>query len=159
MAGGGVGDSAQQTHRRSKPLGPGAPAARHWGGSVRGYWGRSLRPPKGSIPGPMATEGEEASSPAHESPAAVDRRPSNPRGEARLPEMGSPPGAERSKPINTARGTPEDRQLRDDDACAYKLKHHAQGYGVVVTPAFRAPSFHEGDEGRHYQATASPRRK
>ncbi len=42
---------------------------------ARGRGGRSLCLPKGSIPGPDGTEDEEASSPAQESPAAVDRHP------------------------------------------------------------------------------------
>ncbi len=61
--------------RRSKPLRPGAPAARHWAPLMVG----AGKPVKGE--------------PTPSGPAAVG-------------EKVCPPGAMRSKPINTARGTP-----------------------------------------------------
>ena len=36
------------------------------------------------------------------------------------------------------------------------FKISTQGYGVVATPAFRAPSFYEGARGCTSQATACP---
>ena len=66
---------------------------------------------------------------AHESPVAVDRQPANSKGEAGVPETVRPPGALRSKPINTARGKPKVRQLRDGDACVYSktIMHRVTG--------------------------------
>src|SRR5215471_17018889 len=51
-----------------------------------------------------------------------------------------PPGVARSKPINTARGTPEDRHFVVTTACGlhYLFVHRAMG--CLAPPAFRAPS-------------------
>jgi len=64
---------------------PGAPTARHWAGDDgNGEWSRSAGADLGLT--------------------AVDRRPANPRGEARLPETVSPPGALRSRPQTSRAG-------------------------------------------------------
>ena len=116
--------------RRSKPLGPGAPAARHGGVRPMGK-GQSVR----DIPQGPSRAAEATSSDSRQVQKRWRGRPLT-----RQPESVSPPGVERSKPINTARGTPGLRQFRGDYVCALSTKHRAQSCGVVRTPAFRAPS-------------------
>ena len=116
--------------RRSKPLGPGAPAARHGGVRPMGK-GQSVR----DIPQGLSRTAEATSSDSRQVQKRWRGRPLT-----RQPESVSPPGVERSKPINTARGTPGLRQFRGDYVCALSTKHRAQSCGVVRTPAFRAPS-------------------
>src|SRR3569623_1560631 len=114
--------------RRSKPLVPGAPAARHWdkGASAKGKEASARRRE-------LATRVLE-SRPMGKSPRRLSRSP------AAVDNKVSPPGAERSKPINTARGTPGKPALRGYPV-HFLLQHRAQTCGVVRTPAFRAPSF------------------
>ena len=87
--GGGVGDAAPNfPSRRSKPRRPGVPNCTPPGPHRR--W----------PPGMVGNAGR------HLGPIAVERRPDNPEGEKGGLKRVSPPGAARSKPINTARGTP-----------------------------------------------------
>ena len=78
----------------------------------------------------------------HLGPIAVDRRPANPKGEARSPETVSPPGAERSKPINIARGTPgEGRTCVATCFDKPRCREASRRVGPLRTLAFRAPSY------------------
>ena len=72
-------------------------------------------------------------------PSAVDRCRSAARHTRRHPKR-QPPGVARSKPTNTARGTPGNRHFRDEDCLCTQTYLRAQGHGVLGAPAFRAPS-------------------
>ena len=79
------------------------------------------------------------------SPRAVDRRPANPKGEARSPEMVSPPGAMRSKPTNTrARNAGRMADLRIYSLRQTSMSRGVEARGSPGTLAFRAPLLFKG---------------
>ena len=61
----------------------------------------------------------------------------------------------RSKPINTARGMPGNRRFRGDYARVI-FTFFTRGCGVVGTPAFRAPSGFEGEDGKTLSSGGLP---
>src|SRR3569623_3063333 len=87
--------------RRSKPLAPGAPAARHWdkGACAKGKEAPARRRE-------LDTRVLE-SRPMGKSPRSLSRRP------AAVDNKVRPPGGERSYPLNTACGTPGNPALRN----------------------------------------------
>jgi hypothetical protein len=105
--------------RRAVPHADGSPDGRVAEGTAQGYPGRMCH-------GPSTVEGRK--------PDIRARRTADHRETAR------------PKPTNIARGAPGIRHLRGDYACVF-LTHHTQGCGVVVTPAFRAPSLLRGQAG------------
>src|SRR5882672_1266630 len=65
------------------------------------------------------------------------------------------PGAMRSKPKNTARGTPGNRHSVATTACALQF-FRAQGHGAFGAPAFRAPSSFSRECGMEVGLQADP---
>src|SRR6266550_4055317 len=65
------------------------------------------------------------------------------------------PGAMRSKPKNTARGTPGNRHSVATTACALQF-FRAQGHGAFGAPAFRAPSSFSRECGMEVRLQADP---
>ncbi len=146
MAGRGVGDATRNTRpavqaawsRRTYRAATGAEAG-------YGNWGRSLMPKKGQV--------ERKHSVPNRNPAAVERHPSA-RGSLK---RSSPPGVKRSKPINTARGAPGIRQLRDDDACVH-LTHIVHRVTGLLWPrrSARPRLWREAKEGMGRGACPAP---
>ena len=108
---------------------------------ARGRGGRSLCLPKGSIPGPDGTEDEEASSPAQESPAAVDRHPCRKARRLKRYVHRGPCGANLKHCARDA-GKPA---LRGEDCLCIRTHIMHRAAGRFGAPAFRAPSLLEGD--------------
>ena len=120
--------------RRSKPL-----ASRRTFPCVTGA---KMRAPKGLKPRPAG----ESSIPGF-SKAAREREPGGApiRAPQRWIERSSPPGAERSKPINTARGTPGIRQSRGDYVCALSTNTVHRAAGSFGPRRSARPRFLKGD--------------
>ena len=106
--------------RRPKPCGPGAAAARHGigGRNVLLRHARSFRP--------FLQRWIDA-----EARIKTGRH---------LKRTTHPPGVVRSKPRNTARGTPEARYFVMTTACGLSLPFVHRITGCLAPPAFRAPS-------------------